>query len=32
MTEYKLIKGKQELDKAKITVVASRYNSFIVDR
>ncbi len=32
MTEYNLIEGKQELDKAKITVVASRYNSSIVDR
>lgn len=32
MTEHNLIEGKQELDKAKITVVTSRYNSFIVDR
>ena len=32
MTEYNLIEGKQELDKAKITIVASRYNSFIVER
>ena len=27
-----LIEGKQELDKAKITVVASRYNNFVVER
>ncbi len=32
MAEYNLVEGKQELDKAKITVVASRYNSFIVER
>ena len=32
MTEYNLIEGKQEPGKAKITVVASRYNNFIVDR
>jgi len=32
MAEFNLIEGKQELDKAKITVVASRFNSFIVDR
>ncbi len=32
MTEYNLIEGKQELNKAKITVVASCYNSFIVER
>lgn len=27
-----LIEGTQELDKAKITIVASRYNNFIVER
>ena len=32
MAEYNLIDGMQELDKVKITVVASRYNNFVVDR
>ena len=32
MTEYNLIEGKQELDKANVTVVTSRYNSFVVER
>lgn len=32
MTEYNIIEGKQELDNAKVTVVASRFNSFIVER
>jgi 6,7-dimethyl-8-ribityllumazine synthase len=32
MSEYNLIEGKPELNNAKITVVASRFNSFIVDR
>ncbi len=32
MPEYNLIEGAQELEKAKITVVASRFNSFIVER
>ena len=31
MSEYNLIEGKSQLDDAKITVVASRFNSFIVD-
>jgi 6,7-dimethyl-8-ribityllumazine synthase len=32
MSEYNLIEGKSQMDDAKITVVASRFNSFIVDR
>jgi 6,7-dimethyl-8-ribityllumazine synthase len=32
MSKHKFIEGKQELDKAKITIVASRFNSFIVER
>ena len=32
MAEYNLIDGMQELDKVKITVVASRYNNFVVER
>lgn len=32
MSEYNLIEGKPKLDNAKITVVASRFNSFVVDR
>lgn len=32
MSEYNIIEGQQQLDDAKITVVASRFNSFIVDR
>ncbi len=32
MSEYNLIEGKLKLDNAKITVVASRFNSFVVDR
>ena len=32
MIEHNLIEGKQELDNAKVTVVASRFNSFIVER
>ncbi len=32
MSEYNLIEGDSELDNARITVVASRFNSFVVDR
>ena len=32
MSEYNLIEGKSQLDNAKITVVASRFNNFVVDR
>ena len=32
MAEYNLIDGMQELEMAKITVVASRYNNFVVER
>ncbi len=31
MSEYNLVEGKQKLDSAKITIVASRFNSFVVD-
>jgi len=32
MSEYNLIEGKSQLDNAKITVIASRFNNFVVDR
>lgn len=32
MTNYNLVEGKQILEQAKITVVASRFNGFIVER
>ncbi len=32
MTEHNLIEGNKKLDRAKITIVASRFNSFIVKR
>ena len=32
MSEYNLIEGVQQLDNAKITVVASRFNNSVVDR
>jgi 6,7-dimethyl-8-ribityllumazine synthase len=32
MSDHNLIEGKPKLDNAKVTVVASRFNSFIVDR
>ena len=31
MSEYHLVEGNQKLDSAKITIVASRFNSFVVD-
>ena len=31
MSEYHLVEGKQKLASAKITIVASRFNSFVVD-
>ncbi len=31
MSEYHLIEGKQKLDSAKVTIVASRFNNFVVE-